>query len=156
MIYVYYTKLIMLLFLCSSIRTKGAHAIIHKRVRISSTHFYGTHKGQTDSHRQQGNKQKIYMHINTLDTHTHTHCITTAKYWQFRRHGRPTGRTQHAWRYIPPWKTYSITKGERYKGTVCTCNVIDYVSSSDGRVLTQLHIRYVLYERIIGIYIESI
>lgn len=80
MIYVYYTKLIMLLFLCSSIRTKGAHAIIHKRVRMSSTHFYGTHKGQTDSHRRQGNKQKIYMHIDTLDntsTHTHTHCITT-------------------------------------------------------------------------------
>lgn len=45
---------------------------------------------------------------------------------------------------------------KRYKGTVCTCNVIDYVSSSDGRVLTQLHIRYVLYECIIGIYIESI
>lgn len=76
MIYVYYTKLIMLLFLCSSIRTKGAHAIIHKRVRISSTHLYGTHKGQTDSHRQQGNKQKIYMHINTLDTHRHTHTHT--------------------------------------------------------------------------------
>lgn len=74
MIYVYYTKLIMLLFLCSSIRTKGAHAIIHKRVRISSTHLYGTHKGQTVTDSKETNKKYTctLTHSIYIDTHTHT------------------------------------------------------------------------------------
>lgn len=67
----------MLLFLCSSIRTKGAHAIIHKRVRISSTHFYG-HTQRTDRQSQDSKEtSKKYTctltHSIHIDTHTHTH-----------------------------------------------------------------------------------
>lgn len=54
----------------------------------------------------------------------------------------------HTHRNIPSWKTNGTRDGVH--AYVITLRL------SDGRVLTQLHIRYVLYECILGIYIESI
>lgn len=54
----------------------------------------------------------------------------------------------HTHRNIPSRKTNGTRDGVH--AYVITLRL------SDGRVLTQLHIRYVLYECILGIYIESI